>query len=55
MQEYVVDLNQKTFLVTADDRFVMIRTRAGAAGAGVAGELNIVQNFFEELKAKVGN
>ncbi len=38
--------------VTPDDqRFVMIRNR----GAEEAGELIIVENFFEELKAKVGN
>ncbi len=36
--------------VTPDDqRFVMIRERADA------GELIAVENFFEELKAKVGN
>ncbi len=33
------------------ERFVMIRHR----GAETAGELVLVQNFFEELKAKVGN
>ena len=37
--------------VTPDDqRFVMIRNR----GAEEAGELIVVENFFEELKAKVG-
>ena len=38
--------------VTRDDeRFVMIRFRGG----GEAGELILVENWFEELKAKVGN
>jgi serine/threonine-protein kinase len=38
--------------VTPDDqRFVMIRNR----GAEEAGELIVVENFFEDLKAKVGN
>lgn len=38
--------------VTADDqRFVMVRNRGGSD----AGELIVVENFFEELKAKVGN
>ena len=37
--------------VTPDDqRFVMIRNRVADAG-----ELIVVENFFEELKAKVGN
>ncbi len=37
--------------VTPDDqRFVMIRTLGGQAS-----ELIVVENFFEELKAKVGN
>jgi hypothetical protein len=34
-----------------DQRFVMIRSLEGAD----AGELIVVENFFEELKAKVGN
>ncbi len=38
--------------VTSDgQRFVMIRNRAGDS----AGELIVVENFFEELKAKMGN
>ncbi len=38
--------------VTPDDqRFVMIRNLGGQD----AGELIVVENFFEELKAKVGN
>ena len=38
--------------VTPDDqRFVMIRNLGGQE----AGELIVVENFFEELKAKVGN
>ncbi len=35
-----------------DQRFVMIRNR-GVSRAG--GELIVVENFFEELKATVGN
>ena len=34
-----------------DQRFVMIRLR----GAREAGQLIVVENFFEELKARVGN
>jgi hypothetical protein len=38
--------------VTPDDqRFVMIRS----LGAEEVDELIVVENFFEELKAKVGN
>ena len=36
-----------------DQRFVLIRVRDETAGAG--SELILVQNFFEELKAKVGS
>ena len=36
-----------------DQRFVLIRVRDETAGAG--SELILVQNFFEELKARVGN
>ena len=51
VQEYRADFNQTAFVVTPDDRrFVMVRGRGGETG-----ELNFVQNFFEELKAKVGN
>ncbi len=47
--------------VTPDDqRFVMIRNRGVTqfnvdGGFSEAGELIVVENFFEELKAKVGN
>ena len=42
-----------TYDVTADDeQFVMIRL-GGSGNEG--GELIVVENFFEELKAKVGN
>ena len=42
---------RRLYDVTADDeRFVMIRL----SGSGEAGELIVVENFFEELKAKVG-
>ncbi len=34
-----------------DQRFVMIRNR----GVEETGELIVVENFFEELRAKVGN
>ncbi len=44
--------NHQQYDVTPDDqRFVMIRTPGGQE----AGELIVVENFFEELKAKVGN
>ncbi len=43
---------QTTYDVTADDqRFVFVRPTE-ASGAG---NLILVENFFEELKAKVGN
>ena len=42
----------RAYDVTADDqRFVMIRLRGGSAGDALV----VVENFFEELKAKVGN
>ena len=45
-------LSVNRYDVTPDDqRFVMIRFRGG----GDDSELIVVENFFEELKAKVGN
>ena len=44
--------NHQQYDVTPDDqRFIMIRQ----AGEAVLGELTWVQNFFEELKARVPN
>ena len=49
--DYQTDDPHTPYAVSSDDqRFMMIR-RAGAA----QGELILVQNWFEELKAKVGN
>jgi serine/threonine-protein kinase len=49
---YRAATTQGNYGVTADaQRFVMIRV----SGSGDAGELIVVENFFEELKAKVGN
>ncbi len=49
---FATDLFRQQYDVTADDqRFVMIRDLGGQE----AGELIVVENFFEELKAKVGN
>jgi Tol biopolymer transport system component len=49
---YRGSLVQPLYDVTADDeRFVMIRL----SGSSDAGDLIVVENFFEELKAKVGN
>ncbi len=46
------DRNHPQYDITPDDqRFVMVRN----LGAQEAGELIVVENFFEELKAKVGN
>ena len=51
-QGFRSSITHQQYDVTPDDqRFVMIRNR----GAEEAGELIVVQNFFEELKAKVGN
>jgi serine/threonine-protein kinase len=44
----------RSYDVSADDqRFVMIRTNA--VGEPAIGDLIVVENFFEELKAKLGN
>ncbi len=43
-------LHQQSDVTPDDQRFVMIRNRGGEEG-----ELIVVENFFEELKAKVGN
>ena len=52
MQEYRSATNRQQYDVAPDDRrFVMIR----AIGAAVPNRLVYVENFFEELKAKVGN
>ena len=49
---YYLSTNYADYDVTPDDqRFVMIRSRT----VDDAGELIVVENFFEELKAKVGN
>ncbi len=46
------DRNHPQYDITPDDqRFVMIRNR----GVNETPELIVVENFFEELKAKVGN
>jgi serine/threonine-protein kinase len=51
-QGYRSRFTHQFYDVTADDqRFVMIRNR----GAEEVGELIVVENFFEDLKAKVGN
>ena len=51
-QGYRPSVLHQFYDVTPDDqRFVMIRNPAGED----AGELIVVENFFEELKAKVGN
>ncbi len=52
VQGFRSDTFHQQYDVTPDDqRFVMIRTPGGQE----AGELIVVENFFEELKAKVGN
>ncbi len=52
-REYGSFLFNRRYDVTPDDqRFVMIRNLGGQEEAG---ELIVVENFFEELKAKVGN
>ncbi len=49
---FVSDVFHQSYDVTPDDqRFVMIRNLGGQE----ASELIVVENFFEELKAKVGN
>ena len=51
-REYRSDVYHRRYDVTPDgQRFVMIRN----LGAEEASELIVVENFFEELKAKVGN
>ncbi len=51
-REYLSSLFYRMYDVTPDDqRFVMLRNLGGED----AGELIVVENFFEELKAKVGN
>ena len=51
-REYLSSVFHRGYDVTPDDqRFVMIRSLAGED----ATELIVVENFFEELKAKVGN
>ncbi len=51
-REYRTNLFHRMYDVTPDDqRFVMLRRLGGVN----VGELIVVENFFEELKAKVGN
>ena len=52
MQSYPsTDPHQQYDVMPDDQRFAMIRNR----GSVEAGELIVVENFFEELKTKVGN
>ena len=49
---YRLENNHRAYDVAADDRrFVMIRL----GGTGGGGELILVENWFEDLKARVGN
>ncbi len=51
VQGFLRNFVHRTYDVSANDqRFAMIRFRGG----GNAGEVIVVENFFEELKAKVG-
>ena len=51
-REYRSSVFFRMYNVTPDDqRFVMVRSLGGVE----ASELIVVENFFEELKAKVGN
>ena len=45
------EVHQQYDVTPDDQRFVMIRNR----GIKERGELIVVENFFEEFKAKVGN
>ncbi len=47
---FLADPYSQVYDVSPDGRFVMIR---GAFAGGVPEELIVVENFFEELKAKV--
>ncbi len=52
VQGFRSNIFHQVYDVTPDDqRFVMIRNLGGQE----ASELIVVENFFEELKAKVGN
>ena len=55
--EYVRGTNYAAYDVSPDDqRFVMIRRTIGGAGQGQdSTRLMFVENWFEELKAKVGS
>ena len=49
----IAGLNTRAYDVGPDDeRFVMVRNRSDPEGMG---QIVVVENFFEELKAKVGN
>ncbi len=54
--EYVRGSNYTAYDVSPDDqRFVMIRRTINAAQGQDSTRLMLVENWFEELKAKVGN
>ena len=54
-QGFSMVLGGRAYDLTRDDqRFVMIRNRVSEE-VEAAGELIVVENFFEELKAKVGH
>ena len=53
-QPYLANVNHRMYDITPNDqRFVMIRVQAEAGRDDT--QLIVVENFFEELKAKVGN
>ena len=55
IQGFLSTSRHQWYDVTADgQRFVMIRNRVSEE-VEAASELIVVENFFEELKAKVGN
>jgi len=51
MIRYVTQTATALHLTADDSTFVMIRNR----DPGRTGQVIVVENFFEELKAKVGN
>ncbi len=52
--DYRVSTNYTWFDIAPDGRFLMVRLAALGID-NTAGDLIVVENFFEELKAKVGN
>ena len=53
--EYVLSLDYTAYNVTPDDQHFLILRVTATGDESMTGRLIIVENWFEELRARVGN